>query len=66
MVGMCNIPDVTDSEIRRCITEALMVNPYIQELSDFSFSHEGCMVEACFAVTTVYGRFNYESEVYNE
>lgn len=66
VVGLSNDPDVIDSEIRRYITEALMVNPYIQELSDFTFRHEGSVVEVEYVVTTIYGRFNYESEVYNE
>lgn len=66
VIGMSNDPDVTDSEIRRYITEALMVNPYIQELSDFTFIHKGSVVEVEYVVTTIYGRFNYESEVYNE
>ena len=66
VIGMSNDPDITDSEVRRYITETLMVNPYIQELSDFSFRHEGSVIEAEFVVTTEDGRFNYESEVYNE
>lgn len=66
VVGQSNDPDVVDSELRRYITEALMVNPYIQELSDFTFTHKGSVVEAQYVVTTIYGRFSYESEVYNE
>ena len=66
VIGLSNDPDVIDSEIKRYITEALMVNPYIQELSDFTFSHNGSVVEAEYVVTTIYWRFNYESEVYNE
>lgn len=66
IIGSCNAADVVDSELKRYITETLMVNPYLQELSDFSFTHEGSVVTAGFIVTTVYGRFDYESEVYNE
>ena len=66
VIGLSNDPEVVDSEIRRYLTEALMVNPYIQELSDFTFNHKGSVVEAEYVVTTIYGRFNYESEVYNE
>ena len=66
VIGVSNDPDVVDSEVKRYITETLMVNPYIQELSDFSFRHEGSVIETEFVVTTEYGRFNYESEVYNE
>lgn len=65
-IGISNDPDIIDSEIKRYITEALMVNPYLQELSDFQFGHEGDTVTVSFLVTTVYGRFTHESEVYNE
>ena len=66
VTGISNDPDIIDSEIRRHITETLMVNPYLQELSDFSFVHENDAVTVEFVVTTVYGRFTHESEVYNE
>lgn len=66
VIGISNDPDIIDSEIRRYITETLMVNPYLQELSDFSFEHEKDVVTVGFAVTTIYGRFTHESEVYNE
>ena len=64
-IGISN-SEIIDSEIRRYITEALMVNPYIQELSGWSFSHEGSRLVVEFEVITVYGRFTHESEVYNE
>lgn len=66
VIGMSNSAEIIDSEIKRYITETLMVNPYIQELSDFSFVHESSTVVANYTVTTVYGRFTHESEVYNE
>lgn len=66
VIGISNDPDIIDSEIRRHITETLMVNPYLQELSDFYFAHENDVVTVEFVVTTVYGRFTHESEVYNE
>ena len=66
VTGISNDPDIIDSEIRRHITETLMVNPYLQELSDFYFVHENDVVTVEFVVTTVYGRFTHESEVYNE
>lgn len=66
VIGLSNDPDIIDSEIRRYITETLMVNPYIQELSDYAFRHEKDVVVVNFTVTTVYGRFTHESEVYNE
>ena len=66
VIGMNNNPEIIDSEIKRYIIETLMVNPYIQELSDFSFGHESSMVAVDYIVTTIYGRFTHESEVYNE
>lgn len=66
VIGLSNSPEIIDSEAKRYITETLMVNPYIQELSDFSFAHESSVVTAIYTVTTVYGRFTHESEVYNE
>lgn len=66
VIGISNDPEIIDSEIKRHITETLMVNPYLQELSDFTFSHERDTVTVEFAVTTIYGRFTHESEVYNE
>lgn len=66
VIGMSNDPAIIDSEIKRYITETLMVNPYLQELSDFTYMHERDAVEVRFLVTTVYGRFTHESEVYNE
>lgn len=65
-IGISNDPDIIDSEIKRYITETLMVNPYLQELSDFRFQHEKDVVTVEFLVTTIYGRFTHESEVYNE
>ncbi len=66
VIGLSNDSAVIDSEIKRYITETLMVNPYLQELSDFTFAHERDTVTVEFVVTTVYGRFTHESEIYNE
>ena len=60
------IKKILESEIQRYITEAVMVNPYIQELNGFEFEHEGAKVVVKFEVTTIYGRFTHNSEVYNE
>lgn len=65
-IGVSNNPEIIDSEIKRYITETLMVNPYIQELSEFTFGHASSLVTVDFTVTTIYGRFTHESEVYNE
>ena len=66
VIGYSNNMDILDSEVKRYITETLMVNPYIQELSAFQFGHKGAEMTVAFDVTTVYGRFTHETEVYNE
>ena len=66
VIGMNNNPEIIDSEIKRYVIETLMVNPYIQELSEFSFEHTASVAAVDFTVTTIYGRFTHESEVYNE
>lgn len=48
--------DIAKSELKRFIIEALMVNPYIEELSNFKFSQSGSGVTAEFDCTTVYGK----------
>ncbi len=65
LIGKTTNRSVFESEAKRYITECLMVNPYIQELNNFQFAH-GDRTVIAFDVTTVYGRFTYESEVYNE
>lgn len=47
--------DITTSELKRFIIEALMVNPYIKELSNFHFTRSGSGVTAEFDCATVYG-----------
>ena len=66
VVGFSSSEEITESEAKRYITEALMVCPYIQELSDFHFTHNGSRLSVAFTVTTVYGRIYHESEIYNE
>lgn len=61
-----NNTSLLDSEAKRYITEALMASPYIQELINFTFVQEGCQLIVNFEVVSIYGRFTYESEVYNE
>ena len=60
--------EVTRLEIKRYITEALMVNPYIEELSDFQFTSTRSGVEVTFTVRTGYGTdtitVNEEGTVY--
>lgn len=65
IIGKISNRGIYESEIKRYITECLMVNPYIQELGNFQYTYSESIV-VTFDVTTVYGRFTYESEVYNE
>lgn len=59
--------DVAISELRRFIIEALMVNPYIKELSNFQFTLSGSGVTAEFDCVTVYGqdRIRWEAKGVN-
>ena len=47
--------DIAKSELKRFIVEALMVNPYIEELGNFQISQTGSGVRAEFDCTTIYG-----------
>ena len=51
------------SELKRFIIEALMVNPYIQELSNFQFAQSGSGVQVEFDCTTIYGKERITWEV---
>ncbi len=65
VIGLSEDRGIIESEIRRYITETVMVNPYIQELSGFSYDWQKkscCLVT--FEVATVYDRFTWSSEVY--
>lgn len=63
VIGLTKDKGILESEIKRYITEAIMVNPYIQELSDFEYQWEdGCKVS--FVVTSIYDKFTWQSEVY--
>ena len=55
LVGTSMDSDVLASELRRYVIEALMVNPYIKELSGFSVTKEGGTIGIQFTCTTVYG-----------
>ena len=62
LVGQPMSDEVTQMEVERYITEALMCNPYIEELSDFDFTLQRDGMEASFNCRTVYGsdRVSYE------
>lgn len=55
LVGQSMDDEVIQSELERYITEALMVNPYIEELSDFTFMLLRDGVQVSFTCTSVYG-----------
>jgi len=55
LVGSPLQGDVAKSELKRFIIEALMVNPYIEELDHFQISQTGSGVTVEFDCTTVYG-----------
>lgn len=65
IIGKTIDKSIFEMESQRYITECLMVNPYIQEVNNFYFTYDE-HIEIKFDVTTIYGRFTYESEVYNE
>lgn len=59
LIGMNIHGNITYSEIRRFIIEALMVNPYIKELSNFEFEQTGSYIKVSFFVSTIYGNMIY-------
>lgn len=50
-------------ELKRYVTEALMYNEYIRELSGFEFEIKGSAVLIKFTVTSIYGELQYEQEM---
>lgn len=64
LIGEVAEEDVLLPELERFIIEALMVNPYIQELYDFEHLIKGASVTTSFQVVTLYGTmseiFTYE------
>lgn len=47
-------------ELKRYITETLMYNKYILELSEFKFEVTGSKVNVSFNVVSIYGNMQYE------
>lgn len=58
LYGMNVDMGVLQSELKRYVTEALMVCPYIRELSDFAFINENDILGLQFRCTTIYGSFD--------
>ena len=60
LLGQCRDEGIRNAELRRRITEALTVCPYILGAEDFTFRTEGSSVTAAFTVRTVYHSMNWE------
>ena len=54
-IGLVMVVQERISELKRMITECLMVNPYILSINDISFSQEGRKATVTIDLTTVYG-----------
>ena len=62
LIGSGLHSEIVTSELKRFIIEALMVNPYILELSNFQFTRTDSGVQVEFDCTTVYGAEQIEWE----
>lgn len=66
LIGTVEDEDILFSEISRYIEEALLVNPYIVDVGDFSFLHSKCQeIKVKFIVSTIYGKIEEEMRVPN-
>ncbi len=55
LIGHSMDEDIVELEMERYITEALMVNPYIEALDNFTFETENAGMKVSFDVTSIYG-----------
>ncbi|MDP4146522.1 MAG: DUF2634 domain-containing protein [Bacillota bacterium] len=55
IVGQGLTKEAMQSEAERCIKEALMINPYIDDIKDVSIEIFDGKVNVDFTVTTIYG-----------
>lgn len=60
LIGYAKDEDILALELKRFITEAIMVNPYILELSSFRLNKEGDTYYMSFYVKTIYDGFEVE------
>ena len=60
LIGSAIHSEIVTSELKRFIIEALMVNPYISELSNFQFTRTESGVQVEFDCTTIYGAMTVE------
>jgi Protein of unknown function (DUF2634). len=63
IIGQTLDIDIAYLEIKRFITEALMNNDYINELSNFNFELNKDKVIVRFTVTSIYDEFEYVAVV---
>ena len=63
LIGSPLNSEIVTSELKRFVIEALMVNPYISELSNFQFTRTTSGVQAEFDCTTIYGNMPIMWEV---
>ena len=61
LIGQPMNDEVTQMELERYTTEALMCNPYIEELSEFDFVLQKDGIKESFRCRSVYGE---ETDVY--
>ena len=59
-----SLNDIVENECRRYITETLLVNPYIQNVSFISSNRKGAKLAFEIAITSVYDILKYNFEVY--
>lgn len=62
LIGKSMSAEIIHAEIRRFIIEALMVNPYIEELSNFNFIKLGSELCIDFDCNTLYGSFSINKD----
>lgn len=55
LIGYTVHNEITFLELKRFIIESLMVNPYIEELTNFQFQKSGTRVQVDFDCNTIYG-----------
>ncbi len=60
LIGLNLDEDIAKLELKRYIIEALMVNPYIVELSNFNYQKKEKLHFIEFDVKTIYGGFRFE------
>jgi hypothetical protein len=71
LIGLSENRGIIESEIERYIQEALLVNPYITDVSDFDFQYSVIKNDkitnlVTFTVSTIYGDLTESEEIYGE